>query len=122
MNPLIGIDGFGSQAERTPLGHEFATAEDADAYDPFTLIGKLSNEQIPHIYLDCGTEDRLIAGARELAGILIEKDIPFDYMQMAGAHNANYWIQSIGRITAVQYEVMQRALGQRPFGRRRNEN
>jgi hypothetical protein len=23
---------------------------------------------------------------------------------------------------AVQYEVMQRALGQRPFGRRRNEN
>jgi S-formylglutathione hydrolase FrmB len=122
VNPLIGIDGFGSQAERTPLGHEFATAEDADAYDPFTLIGKLSNEQLPHIYLDCGTEDRLIAGARELAGILIERDIPFDYMQMAGAHNASYWIQSIGRITAVQYEVMQRALGQRPFGRRRNEN
>lgn len=122
VNPLIGIDGFGSQVERTPLGIEFATAAEADAYDPFTLIGKLSNEQIPHIYLDCGTEDRLIAGARELAGILIERDIPFDYMQMAGAHNANYWIQSIGRITAVQYEVMQRALGQRPVGQRRSDN
>lgn len=120
VNPLIGIDGFSSQAERTPLGQEFVTSEDADAYDPFTLIDKLSADQLPHIYLDSGTEDRLIAGARELASILISRDIPFDYMQMPGAHNANYWIQSVGRIMAVQYEVMQRALGQRPFGQRRN--
>lgn len=119
INPLIGILGFSSQVERTPQGREFVTAEDADAYDPFSLIGKLSNDELPHIYLDCGTEDRLIAGAREFAGILIERDIPFDYMQMPGAHNANYWIQSIGRIIGVQYEVMQRALGQRPFGRPR---
>jgi hypothetical protein len=74
-------------------------------------------EKLPHIYIDCGTEDRLIAGARELAGILLEKNIPFDYMQMPGAHNSAYWIQSVGHIMAAQYEVMQRALGQRPFGR-----
>ena len=73
--------------------------------------------EVPHIYIDCGTEDRLIAGARELAGILLEKNIPFDYMQMPGAHNSAYWIQSVGHIMAAQYEVMQRALGQRPFGR-----
>ena len=76
-------------------------------------------QQLPHIYLDCGTEDRLIAGAKELAGILLEKGVPFDYMQMGGAHNAAYWIQSIGHIVSVQYEVMQRALGQRPSGCRR---
>jgi putative tributyrin esterase len=118
-NPLIGIDGFSSQTERSPNGQEFPTAEDADAYDPFKIIATLDNEVLPHIYLDCGTEDRLIAGARELASILLERDVPFDYMQMGGAHNAAYWIQSVGRITAVQYEVMQRALGQRPSGRRR---
>mgnify|MGYP002632399216 CR=1 FL=1 len=118
-NPLIGIDGFSSQTERSPDGQEFPTAEDADAYDPFMLLATLDNEVLPHIYLDCGTEDRLIAGARELASILMERNVPFDYMQMRGAHNATYWIQSIGRITAVQYEVMQRALGQRPSGRRR---
>jgi S-formylglutathione hydrolase FrmB len=117
-NPVIGIAGFSSQEERTPKGVEFAKPEDADAYDPFTLIHKVPTERLPHIYLDCGTEDRLIAGARALAQILFEKNIPFDYMQMAGAHNAAYWIQSVGRIMAVQYEVMQRALGQRPFGRR----
>jgi S-formylglutathione hydrolase FrmB len=117
-NPVIGIPGFSSQEERTPKGREFAKAEDADAYDPFTLIVQVPKNKLPHIYLDCGTEDRLIAGARELAAIMLEKNIPFDYMQMPGAHNSAYWIQSIGRIVAVQYEVMQRALGQRPFGRR----
>ena len=111
---MIGIAGFSSQEERSPLGREFTTAEQADSYDPFTLINKVPREQVPHIYIDCGTEDRLIAGARELASILMEKNLPFDYMQMAGAHNATYWTQSIGHITAVQYEVMQRALGRRP--------
>lgn len=121
-NPLIGVDGFSSQVERTPQGRAFATIEDAAAYDPFTLIDQVPPDQLPHIYLDCGTEDRLIAGARELAGILMERDIPFDYMQMGGAHNSAYWIQSMGRIIGVQYEVMQRALGQRPSGRRRPTN
>ncbi len=121
-NPLIGVPGFSSQVERSPQGLEFVTAEDADAYDPFKLIDQVSEELLPHIYLDCGTEDRLISGARELASILVGRDIPFDYMQMPGAHNASYWIQSVGRIMAVQYEVMQRALGQRPFGRQRRLN
>lgn len=121
-NPLIGISGFSSQEERSPLGTEFVSPEDADAYDPFMLIDQVPEESLPHIYLDCGTEDRLISGARELATLLVQRDIPFDYMQMPGAHNASYWIQSIGRIMGVQYEVMQRALGQRPFGRQRRTN
>ena len=106
----------------SPYGTSTNTVAEAEAYDPFVLIDKVPQDALPHIYLDCGTEDRLIAGARELAGILIERDIPFDYMQMPGGHNASYWIQSVGRIMAVQYEVMERALGQRPSGRRRNTN
>ena len=121
-NPLIGMEGFSSQVERTPQGTMFATPEQADAYDPFTLIGEVPREDLPHVYLDCGTEDRLISGARELARSMMDGDIPFDYMQQPGGHNAAYWIESVGRITAVQYEVMQRALGQRPTGRRRPSN
>lgn len=113
-NPAIGIPGFSSQAERTPRGFDFVTAEQADAYDPFVLIERVPAEQVPHIYLDCGTEDDLIDGARELAGILMQKNLPFDYMQMAGRHNGAYWTQSVGRIIGVQYEVMRRALGERP--------
>jgi len=121
-NLLIGLPGFSSRTDRTPAGQEYSTPEYADAYDPFVLIHQVPKDQLPHIYLDCGTEDRLIAGAKELAGILLEKDIPFDYMQLPGRHNAAYWIQSIGHIMSVQYEVMQRALGQRPFGRQRPSN
>ena len=117
-NPAIGIEGFSSQVERTPQGQAFVTAEQADAHDPFVLIERLPPEQVPHIYLDSGTEDGLIDAARELAVILMEKDLPFDYMQMAGRHNGAYWIQSVGRIIPVQYEVMRRALGERPVGRR----
>jgi len=113
-NPVIGIPGFSSQEERTPRGTEFAKAEDADAFDPFKLIHLVPKEKLPHIYLDCGTDDRLIAGARALAQILMEKNIPFDLMQMGGAHNSAYWIRSIGHIMSVQYEVMKRALGERP--------
>ena len=128
-DPLIGIDGFSSQVERTPSGTVFATPEQADAFDPFVLIHTVPADALPHIYIDCGTEDvtasadhphGLLAAAKELAQILMDKDVPFDYMQMAGGHNASYWIESIGHIMSVQYEVMQRALGQRPAGRRRS--
>jgi hypothetical protein len=49
----------------------------------------------------------------------MEMNVPFDYMQMAGAHNGAYWTQSLGRIIGVQYEVMRRALGERPVAQRR---
>jgi len=113
-NPAIGVPGFSSQEERTPRGREFVTAEQADAHDPFTLIRRVPRAQVPHIYIDCGIDDALIRGARELAGILMEMDLPFDYMQMQGEHNGAYWTQSVGRIISVQYEVMRRALGERP--------
>ena len=119
-NPSIGIEGFSSQVERTPEGQPFLTAEEADAYDPFTLIHQVSREQLPHIYLDSGTEDRLIGVARELAKVLFENDIPFDFMQMPGAHDGAYWTQSVGHIMSVQYEVMRRALGERPSRPPRN--
>ncbi len=113
-NPRIGIEGFSSQVERDPAGREFVTAEDADAFDPFTLIHQVPSDQLPHIYLDSGTEDGLIRPAREFAQVLFEKDIPFDFMQMPGEHNSAYWTQSVGHIMSIQYEVMRRALGERP--------
>ena len=113
-DPRIGIEEFDTYAERSPAGRQFVTAEDADAYDPFELIHQVPHDQLPHIYLDSGTEDGLILPARELAQVMFEKDIPFDFMQMAGLHNGPYWTRSIGHIMSIQYEVMRRALGERP--------
>lgn len=119
INPNIGIEGFSSPAERTPAGRAFATAEDADAYDPFKLVLQVAHEDLPHIYLDSGTEDRLIGDARAFAQVLFENDVPFDFMQMPGGHNGAYWTQSLGHIVSIQYEVMRRALGERPVRNRR---
>jgi putative tributyrin esterase len=111
---IIDIPGFSTQEERTPQAQPFASAEQAKAYDPFEIIYTVPKSQLPHIYLDSGTEDGLVGEARELAQVLMLNNVPFDYMQSRGRHNSEYWRRSIGHMMAIQAEVMQRALGNRP--------
>ncbi len=111
---VIDIPGFSTQAERTPAVKPFSNAAAARAYDPFEIIYNVPKSQMPHIYIDSGTEDGLVREARELAQILMLNNVPFDYMQSRGRHNSEYWRRSIGHMMAIQFEVMQRALGNRP--------
>ncbi|OFE11231.1 hypothetical protein PHACT_15455 [Pseudohongiella acticola] len=114
ISQIIDIPGFSSQDERHPQGRDFETVEQAQAYDPFHIIYDVAKSQLPHIYLDSGTDDNLIEQAREFMQILLINDVPFDYMQARGRHNSEYWRRSVGHLMSVQYEVMQRALGNRP--------
>ncbi|MEQ8955991.1 MAG: alpha/beta hydrolase-fold protein, partial [Gammaproteobacteria bacterium] len=114
ISRIIAIDGFSTQAERSPDGVDFVTPEQALAYDPFTIIYDVPRSQMPHIYIDSGTEDGLINEAREMAQLLMINNVPFDYMQSRGQHNSEYWRRSIGHMMNIQNEVMQRALGNRP--------
>jgi putative tributyrin esterase len=109
-DPKIGIEGFSSQAERTPKGQMFSTAENCAAYDPFDLVLKIPHDKLPHIYIDCGTEDGLIKGSRELAKLLMDHKIPFTYAESAGAHNGAYWTREVAHSMAVQYAIIQRNL------------
>ena len=114
ISEIIDIPGFSTQGERTPKGVDFITAEQAEAYDPFTIIYEVPRSQMPHIYMDSGTEDGLVQEAREMAQLLMLNNVPFDYMQNHGRHNSEYWRRSIGHMMTIQNEVMQRALGKRP--------
>lgn len=114
ISKIIDIPGFSTQGERTPKGVDFITAEQAEAYDPFTIIYEVPRSQMPHIYMDSGTEDGLVQEAREMAQLLMLNNVPFDYMQNHGRHNSEYWRRSIGHMMTIQNEVMQRALGKRP--------
>ena len=109
-NLKIAIEGFQSPADRTPKGKIFLKAEDADAADPFKLVLAVPKDKLPHIYLDCGTEDRLIASSREFAKLLMENNIPFTYGESVGGHNGPYWTREIGISMAVQYAILQRNL------------
>lgn len=114
ISQIIDIPDFSTQPERTPAGIDFETAEQADAYDPFSIIYNVPRSQMPHMYIDAGTSDGLINEAREIVNILMINNVPFNFMQSEGKHNSEYWRRSIGHMMTVQYEVMQRALGNRP--------
>lgn len=114
ISQIIDIPGFSTQSERTPTAIDFETPEQADAYDPFNVVYKVPKSQMPHIYLDSGTEDGLINEAREFMQILLLNNVPFNYMQTSGKHNSEYWRRSVGHMLSVQREVMHRALGNRP--------
>lgn len=114
ISGIVAIPGFSTQDERTPKGVDFLTAEQAEAYDPFSIIYNVPRSEMPHLYLDAGTEDGLVSEARELAQLLMINNVPFDYMQSRGRHNSEYWRRSIGHMLTIQHEIMQRALGKRP--------
>lgn len=114
ISQIINIPGFSTQIERAPAGVDFETAEQADAYDPFSIIYKVPKSQMPRIYIDSGTEDGLINEAREIMQVLILNNVSFNYMQSEGKHNSEYWRRSIGHMLSIQREVMHRALGNRP--------
>lgn len=113
ISQIIDIPGFSGQDERNPKGTDFETVAQAQAYDPFHIIYDVPKRQLPHIYLDSGIDDGLINAALEFMQILLLNDLPFNYMQTQGRHNSEYWRRSIGHMMSVQYEVMQRALGNR---------
>lgn len=112
--PEIGIEGFTTQVERSPKGQPFVTVEDCAAYDPFQLVTKIPADQMPHICIDCGTEDGLLAANQEFMKLLMEKKIPFTYAQSAGAHVGAYWAREVGEAIAIQYVMMQRNLAAKP--------
>lgn len=109
-DPNIGIEGFSSQAERSLKGQIFLTEEDCDTYDSFKLVLQIPQNKLPHIYIDCGTEDGLINGARNFIRVLEDNNIPFTYAQSKGGHNGGYWSREVGLSMAVQYHIIQRQL------------
>ncbi len=113
----IDLEGYSSFMERTPEGRPFLTPEEVDAVDPFKLVLQIPRDQLPHIYLDCGTEDGLIAAARDFMTLLLENDIPFQYGQSAGGHEEDYWGRELSISMAVQYAVMLRNIWGHEFPR-----
>lgn len=109
-NPPIDTPGFNTQEERTPRGKLFRTPADCDAYDPFKLVLDVPPEQMPHIHIDCGTEDVLIYTAREFETLLRQNDIAFTYAESSGRHTPPYWFREIGNSMAIQFNVMYRKL------------
>jgi S-formylglutathione hydrolase FrmB len=111
-DPKIGIEGFSSQVERSPKGQIFTTADECAAYDPFQLVLKIPKDKLPHICIDCGTEDRLITSSQDFEKLLQDNKIPFTYAQSPGEHKGPYWAREVGHAMAIQYAIIQRNLAE----------
>jgi len=106
----VTTPGFSSQAERTPAGDPFVTSADCAANDPYQLVLQVPRERLPHIFLDCGTDDPFLSQTREMVDVLLRNKIPFSYAQSRGDHHREYWQREVDLAITVQYGVIQRVL------------
>lgn len=111
----IDIPGFSTMKDRTPKGQPFLTMEEIDRVDPFKLVLQIPKEQLPHIYIDCGDKDFLIAQSQDFIKLLMENNIPFQYGRSAGIHEEDYWGRELCISMSVQYAVMLRNIWGRKF-------
>jgi putative tributyrin esterase len=76
-----------------PVGSETRKAN--DIYEIARGLSAARVASLPYIYLDCGTEDFLVAANQQFAAILREKKIPHEYRELPGEHNWAYWDQQV---------------------------
>ncbi len=71
---------------------------------------------LPYIYLDCGTEDFLVAANQQFAALLREKKIPHEYRELPGEHNWAYWDQQVPEVLQLAAQKMRlpRAVSRQP--------
>lgn len=74
--------------------------------DVYKLVRELSPgraKALPFLYLDCGTEDFLIANNRDFSALLIEKKVAHEFRELPGTHSWPYWdrqVQEVLRLAA----------------------
>ena len=66
--------------------------------DPKFLISRLKREEIPALYLCCGTDDFLIEQNRDFHKFLREKNVAHTYVEGAGSHTWEFWDEYILKV------------------------
>lgn len=86
-----GISAHSSAVDLAQLA-DFMAAPASSAEDSRVIDAIRSNRaHLPPLRLDCGTEDRLLPGNRELHAQLLEGGIPHTYEEFPGDHDWTYW-------------------------------
>lgn len=88
-----------------------AGSETRLANDLFEILNKISPARInslPYFYFDCGTEDSplIFPSNRELAGLMFEKKIPYEFRQLPGDHSWSYWDKQVREILKLAAQKM----------------
>lgn len=77
------------------LGEYEANAKRWEEHSVIYLIENGTYNDGQKILFDCGIDDFFLEVNRNLHKVMIEKNIPHDYIERPGAHNADYWSNSL---------------------------
>lgn len=94
-NRNIDVKNFGTQTERTPIGLVFATAQQADIYDPYLLLEKTAANSLPYLHIDCGNRDEFAKDALEFIDQVKLKTKHYSFIMLPGEHEVPYWEKAI---------------------------
>ncbi|MGA8035968.1 MAG: alpha/beta hydrolase family protein [Candidatus Acidiferrales bacterium] len=95
--------------QAVPLSlHAAFGAEGAPAHAANSLPVLLDQAKgaLPFLYLDCGTEDGLLATNRKFADLLQSKKIPHEYRERPGVHDWIEWDSQVQGVLALIAEKM----------------
>jgi putative tributyrin esterase len=81
------------------------------ANDPFEILQKITAARVaslPYFYFDCGTEDAafIFKWNREIAALMFEKKIRYEFRELPGDHSWAYWDQQVQEILKIAAEKM----------------
>ncbi len=111
----INIEGFSTMKDRSPKGKIYTSEEQIDKVDPYLNVLRIPRDELPHIYIDAGTEDFLYKPTKHFMDFLCENKIPFVYGHSTGGHEEDYWGREVSISMAVQYAVMLRNIWGKEF-------
>jgi putative tributyrin esterase len=82
------------------------TRADNDIYKMVREITPEKTKALPFIYVDCGTEDLLIAFNRDFGSLLFEKKIPHEFRELPGIHDWKFWDNSVREFLEVSQKFI----------------
>lgn len=65
--------------------------------DVYLLVAPANAAKLPYFYVDCGTNDMFLEPNRKFVAGLPERKIAYEYHEMPGGHDWNYWDGAIRR-------------------------
>jgi putative tributyrin esterase len=69
--------------------------------DLLLVLEKANVTALPFIYVDCGTEDGLLASNRAFVAALQTKKAKYEYRELPGAHTWDYWDRQVAQLLDV---------------------
>jgi putative tributyrin esterase len=82
---------------RESTDHAFGPADSATRIDNniHLLVPRADRSSLPYLFLECGSQDPLLASNRQFVEELSSKNVPYEYHEYPGTHTWEFWDNSL---------------------------